>query len=449
MSRISATHVVGHVNPDTDSVAAAVGYAWLLAEQQGRAITPARAGGLNRQTSWALERLGLEPPRLLVDAAPRFAAVARRLETVEPSRALSEAWGVASRSGTCPLVHGDGRPAGLITGLSLFAHLVRQVGQDPQRQQLTLAEFLQSPCLEAADPEVPLFRAEARIRDRLKQVLREEHDDFWVVDEQGRYVGICRKPDLLDPPRLELILVDHNEARQSVGALEEAVVLEVLDHHRLDTSPTRLPIRFHVDPVGSTSTLVSERTAQADVSPPPALAGLLLAGLLSDTLLLRSPTTTERDRRAAKRLGGWALVPGSPLEGESVESFGRQLLAAGSGLATRAPAEVVSTDLKLYSAGDRRFGVAQVEVTDMHEVSENLERLNGALGALREQRGLDLCLLMVTDIIGGSSRLLCSGEEVPLDGLPYPRLPDGTLDARGVVSRKKQLLPALLTELEG
>src|SRR4030095_5206052 len=174
--------------------------------------------------------------------------------------------------------------------------------------------------------------ANAHIRDMLNRILRDEFNDYWVVDESGLYVGIARQRDVLNPPRLKIILVDHNEPRQAIAALEEAELLEILDHHRLGNPYTHQPIRFTVDVVGSTSTLVSEQTAEAGLSMPPNLAGALLAGLLSDTLILTSQTTPPRDQDAADRLARWAFVGGSPLKGESIESFGKAVLGAGAGL---------------------------------------------------------------------------------------------------------------------
>jgi manganese-dependent inorganic pyrophosphatase len=243
-------------------------------------------------------------------------------------------------------------------------------------------------------------------------------------------------------------LVDHNEIGQALGSLDEADLIEVLDHHRLGNPPTRLPIRFRVDIVGSTSTLVSERIENAGMSAPPDLAGLLLAGLISDTLLHTSPTTTERDHLAAARLGRWAFVGGAPLEGETLQSFGEQILRAGTDLSIRDPSSAVQGDLKIYDAEDRRFGVAQVEVTDFVEISDQLGSLGEALDHLREHEGLDFAVLMVTDIVGGSSRLIFRGNVPFTDELPYRRLPDGSFSAEEVVSRKKQLLPVLLALLE-
>ena len=441
-------YVCGHVNPDTDAIASAMGYAWVLAQGSQDEVVAARAGSINAQTSWALHRLGLEAPELLTDASPHFESVSRRLDTVTPDRPLNEAWVIANRTGgVAPVVEADGKPYGLISGLSFFEFLSRLVGTRPEKQEMRLAEFLGLPCRDAADTTVPRFARSARIRDMLPRVLREGRDDFWVVDEGGRYSGICRRADLLNPPRLKLVLVDHNEVGQSLGSLEEAELLEVLDHHRLGNAPTRLPIRFRVDPVGSTSTLVSERIEEDGLSAPPALAGMLLAGLLADTLDLTSPTTTERDHSAKARLSRWAFVGGSPLEGEKPEKFAQLLLEAGAGLATRDPDSVVAGDLKVYTAAGKRFAISQVEVTDMLEVGDRLGSLGESLERLREEKGLDFALLMVTDIVDGSSRIIARGAPAALEELPYPPLPDGSLDARGVVSRKKQLLPAVLAIL--
>jgi manganese-dependent inorganic pyrophosphatase len=165
-------------------------------------------------------------------------------------------------------------------------------------------------------------------------------------------------------------------------------------------------------------------------------------------LILTSPTTTERDRLAAERLGRWAFTRNGPLAGETVQSFGKKVLDAGAGLATRDPQTLVTSDLKLYEAGGMEFAIAQVEVTSLLQLDEHLESLKKALEQLQQLRGLSFSMLMVTDVVSGSSRLLISNEPPVLGGLPYPRQPDGTRMAEGVVSRKKQLLPIVLGLLE-
>lgn len=441
-------YVVGHINPDTDSIASAMGYAWLLRERDGINAVAARAGALNAQTSWVLKTLGLEAPYLLTDASPRFESVMQRLDSIRPNAALGHAWTLASRTGgLAPIVNDDGTPYGIINGMSLFKYFSTTLG--PRPGDTTVREMMSAECKDAADTAVPKFQANAHIRDSLNRILRAEIDDYWVVDEHGLYLGIARQRNILNPPRLKIILVDHNEPRQSIAALDEAELLEILDHHRLGNPYTHQPIRFTVDVVGSTSTLVTEQAAEAGLSAPPAIAGALLSGLLSDTLILTSPTTTERDKTAAERLARWAFVGGSPLKGETIDSYGKAILSAGAGLSNRKPAEVVSTDIKPFEGGGFKFAVAQVEVTDIMQLSEHLKPLTEALDDLRDKRGLDFAMLLVTDVVRSTSRLLLSSSAPPiLDDLPYPPMPDGTRDAAGVVSRKKQLLPAVLGLLE-
>ena len=425
-----------------------MGYAWLLRERDGVNTVAARAGALNPQTSWVLKNLGIDAPILLTDASPRFESVMRRLDTIRPDSQLGAAWILASRTGgIAPVVNEEGKPFGMVNGLSLFKYFTETLG--PRPGDTTVREMMSVPCKDAADTAVPTYAANAHIRDALNRILRDEHNEYWVVDEQGIYVGIAYQRDALNPPRLKLILVDHNEPRQAIAALEEAELLEILDHHRLGNPHTHTPIRFTVDIVGSTSTLVSEQTAEAGLSMPPALAGTLLAGLLADTLILTSPTTTPRDHAAAERLSRWAFVGGSPLKGETLQTYGKAVLAAGAGLSNRDPKEVVSNDIKPFEAGGFKFAVAQAEVTDLVQIAEHLEPLRGALNDLRDKRGLDFAMLLITDVVRGTSRLLVSSKATPiLDDLPYPPLADGTLEATGVVSRKKQLLPVVLGLVE-
>lgn len=444
-------YVIGHVNPDTDSVAAAIGYAWLLRERDGADALGARAGAINPQTTWVLKRLGLEAPLLLNDASPRFGAVTRRLDTVAPTSPLSEAWAIVNRTGGVAAVvdPNDGAPVGLITGLSLFNFLGKIVGPQLQYEDTRISEVLVAPCQEAMETNIPRFAASTRIRDLLNRIMREEQNDFLIVDDNGHYLGVARHRDVLNPPRLKLVLVDHNEPGQALGSLEEAELLEIIDHHRLGNIRTHAPIRFTVDIVGSTSTLVTERIEDAGLSAPAQISGMLLAGMLSDTLILTSPTTTARDRRAAERLARWAFIKNGPLAGETIQTYGQQVLRSGTDLETRDPAEIVSSDLKVYEAGGYSFAAAQVEVTNLLQLDEHQTALTAAMNDLRKQRGLDFALLMVTDVVKNSSKLILVNEPPILADLPYPRLPDGSRLAEGVVSRKKQLLPVILGLLEG
>ncbi len=443
------TYVIGHVNPDTDSIASAIGYAWLLRERDGINAVAARAGTTNPQTTWVLDRLDIDAPCLLTDVSPRFEVVARRMDTTSPDEPLRNAWEIASRTGgVSAIVNDDGTPYGLITGLTLFSFLSELVGPHPGGQDMRISELLEMPCHEAADTDVPQFKAGSRIRDAVNRILRQERNYFIVVDDDGQYVGLSRQRDILNPPRVQVVLVDHNEKEQAVGALEEAELLEIIDHHRLGNPFTRAPIRFTTEVVGSTSTIIAERILEAGLSAPAKIAGILLAGIFSDTLFFTSPTTTERDRNAAERLGRRAFSAKSPLKGESLETYGEAVLKAGAGISTRDPDEIVTSDTKTYTSGELNFGIAQAEVTNLVQVDKHLPELKEALERLQVNRALDFTILMVTDVVQGSSRLVISNPPSTFDDLPYPASSDGTRFAKGVVSRKKQLLPVILSLLE-
>ena len=441
---ITPVYIIGHLNPDTDAIAAAMAYAWLLRERDGLNAIAARAGNLNPQTTWVLKTAGLEPPRLIADASPRFERIARALPPILPDRPLREAWSVAATGrSAAPVVRADGKPLGLVTGDSVFRFLSRQMDERLDLEDVSVSRILSVPCQQAMDAGGPCFPLSMRVREGRARIVRDERDDFIVTRDDGTYFGVARSPDVLNPPRMRIILVDHNEPAQALGALDEADLVEVLDHHRLGNQPTKIPIPFTVDPVGSTSTLVSERMAAAGLRPGPALAGLMLAGLLSDTLILKSPTTTERDRQAAGRLGEWALgQAGLPFE--SYQAYGEAVLTAGAGFAVRDVESLLNSDLKVYDAGAIKFGIAQTEVASLHELENRLPEIQPALAKLCDSKGLTLAVLMVTDVVRGSSRLVLAGQQSALYDLPYTRLPDGTLDAPDVVSRKKQLLPAVL-----
>ena len=204
--------VIGHINPDTDTVASAVGYAWLLSERDGLNAIPARAGALNRQTSFVFQLLQLDVPVLLTDASPRFESVMRRLDVVTPEKSLNEAWSILTRTGgIAPVVNSDGTPYGIITGSSIFDFLRDLMGPHPRYKDMTLEQLLDIPCREAATTDIPKFPAGTRIKDVINRLLRMEQNEYWVVDENGRYLGVVRQRDLLNPPRIKVVLVDHNE----------------------------------------------------------------------------------------------------------------------------------------------------------------------------------------------------------------------------------------------
>ncbi|MFN8449492.1 MAG: DHH family phosphoesterase [Anaerolineae bacterium] len=347
-----------------------------------------------------------------------------------------------------PLLNKDGKPLGLLSGAGLFAHLAEALSST---SVLALAKEFDLPADNAVDTDSNILNAEDFARDVLGQVVRSEQDDFIVVDGDSRYLGLCRRAALMSPPKRRVVMVDHNELSQAVAGLEEAEVIEVLDHHRLSTIPTAVPIRFHVDPVGSCSTLVLERGVEAGKAFPPGIAGVLLCGILSDTLIFRSPTATPRDHAAALRLARMAGLCDGDASDERVNTaiseLGEALLAASAGLGNRPADEIVSTDIKFYDESGFRVGIAQVEVSNFSELPGRLDDIRAALAKLVENQRLALALLMVTDVVRGNSRLVAVGMPRIVTALPYAHLDDDTLDAPEVMSRKKQLLPAVLAAL--
>lgn len=265
---------------------------------------------------------------------------------------------------------------------------------------------------------------------------------FPVLNDDGALVGVFAKSDLVNPPRTQLILVDHNEYAQAVTGADQAIILEVLDHHRLGGGlASREPIRFINEPVGSTCTIVTKFLYHRSHTPPRDIALCLAAGIISDTLHLTSPTTTDTDRRMLNWLSGTTQM--------DLTAFAEKLFAAGSVLDRYPAREAIAMDCKEYTEGAWRFVVSQVEEMDLTLFADHKEPLQEALNELVRSRSLDFAALMVTDITRHTSLLMVAGAEKVKDAIDYPRQSDGMYAMEGVVSRKKQLLPHLMRTLSG
>lgn len=544
----SKTYVIGHRNPDTDSIASAIAYAELKRRLGDPAVTAAMAGEPNPQTSYVLERLGIPHPLYLADVHPRVADVLNREPvTARPEMPLLDALELFHRNNirVLPIVDGEGRPSGLVSLLRLSEkYLV--AGRDRMRGVNTSLQLL-ARCLEAmflaggpvADVEhLHLFIGAMleesftaliaghgpeqlmimtgdrrtiqqsaiergvrllivtgghpveddlllRARERGVTVLSTPFDTAtatWVVrhstpvglfaepgfekvgvaeplshlrlklmhsnepavvvvEEDGTLAGIATKSSLLAPHRASLILVDHNEIGQAVPGAEELEIREVIDHHKLGNNHTHQPVTFITAPVGSTCTLVAGIYRQEGVTPSPSMAALLLAGILSDTVILKSPTTTARDRDTVAWL--------EPLAGLEHGAFGREIFAACSGLSGYgSPEKVVTTDFKTFSAGEVRFGVGQVEVIGFEEFTGMKDGLQQVLAEVRGREGLVFAGLMVTDIYSETTRFLVAGGKELAHVMGHPQLEPHLYELKGVMSRKKQMVPHLLKVLE-
>jgi len=538
-------YVVGHRNPDSDSICSAIGYAQLRRMQGLTQVVAARAGNINRQTEFALEYFAVPQPELLTDVVPRVGDLVRR-PAVTIAQDAPLAWAVdlfhQHDIGLLPVLDAKGTPLGLLL-LKEVAKRFLVAGQNEGLRQVrttvdSLIKALQAQVLHAVHPdkvenldlyvgamEFASFRerltgtdprrllvvtgdrreiqeyaiqlgarmlvvtggkpvaeellAEARDKDvtvlgtsfdtatatwlaRLSTPVSELLEPEWasvginepldelrfkllesglpgvvVLDGDGRVVAVGTKSTLLAPCPIRLILVDHNELSQAVPGAERVEVLEVVDHHRLGNFHTDLPIRFINQPVGSTCTIVASLYQQAGLVPDRPIAGLLLSGLLSDTVILKSPTTTDLDRQLAIWL--------ADLAGVDAMELGEKLFAAGSELSAYATSEeLILADFKEYRIGNRLFGVGQVEVINFVEFDARKENIAASLKNLVEARGIDLGALLVTDIVRETSLLLVAGARELTRRIGFPMQENNLFELKGVLSRKKQLLPHLL-----
>lgn len=257
---------------------------------------------------------------------------------------------------------------------------------------------------------------------------------FPVVGDDGRLVGLAFKTDVINPPKPQLVLVDHNELTQAVSGAEEAEIVEVLDHHRLGGGlSSQQPIRFVNEPVGSTCTLVARQYRAAGIVPAPGIALCMASGIISDTLHLRSPTTTDFDREALAWLRGLCDV--------DLDEYVREFFAIGSALRTSTPADVIREDCKEFSEHGVRFSISQIEETGFDLFWERKDELRAALEEFADRQRLDFSALLVTDVVSNGSLLLLSRESRAWEEVNYPRLDRGLYALENVVSRKKQLLP--------
>ena len=263
---------------------------------------------------------------------------------------------------------------------------------------------------------------------------------FPVVDANGQTVGVLSKSDFLKKVNRRLILVDHNELSQAVQGADQVEILEILDHHRIGAMTTRQPILFLNEPVGSTSTIVADQFFRYGAELPKKIAGLLLAGLVSDTLNLTSPTTTDRDVQVLGRL--------EKISGVNAREFTEKLFASGSVLTSKPAAQAITTDCKEYNELNHTFSVAQIEEIGFDQFWKRKDDVLKALEDYRRYHYYFFSALLVTDVVEQSSLLLMAGAKALQNQIDYPDVEPGIYELAGVVSRKKQLLPYLTHCLE-
>lgn len=275
-----------------------------------------------------------------------------------------------------------------------------------------------------------------------KQLAATDQDLFPVVEHTGgKMIGVLAKSDLVDPPRIRLALVDHNEYAQAVNGVEEAEVTEVIDHHRLAGDlVSREPIRYLNEPVGSTCTLVGRKFFHRGLMPAPSVALCLCAGIVSDTLCLTSPTTAIIDREMLTWLSGIA--------GVDPKQFTDEFFGVGSLIANGTPDEILNADRKEFTEQGLSVSISQVEERDLHGFAARREELETALRAMFEKNAYDLAVLAVTDVALHHSMILAVGQESAVSKLPFERIDETLFHAPGVVSRKRQIFPAVCEAIQ-
>jgi manganese-dependent inorganic pyrophosphatase len=533
-------YVTGHKNPDTDTIASAIGYAELKSRLNPQDVyAAARLGEVNAQTRWALEKSGAKEPKLLKHIMLRVKDVmSKGLVTAHKNDPLRNVGLAMAREGISlvPIVDDVGALVGLVTERNLARMYIREsreastfagtpvsiysmvevlegellVGEDketsgklwvismsaasmgksiepgdivvigdrkecqrraielgagvlvvsngvrPEDEVLKMAEQkgttvvlspldsyvtsrliqLSVPCWEVMTEEPLTVHPEELITEITGQVMGVHYRAAIAVDDDYAPLGIVTRTDLLNPEPRRVLLVDHAERGQSVPGVEQAQVVEILDHHRIGNIETRVPIPATFDPVGSTATLVVERYEANGLEPERSTAKMLLAAVLSDTVIFNSPTTTERDRRAARYLE-------ELLELEA-KSFGMEMFEASSDVSGLSAEEVINRDAKEYGVGDEgTICISQIETVGTGLLERKGELLD-ALEEMRQRNGYLFAALMVTDIIGQGTELLCVGNCAPVEQAFGTQARDHVIGLPGVMSRKKQVAPVLL-----
>jgi manganese-dependent inorganic pyrophosphatase len=537
---VTLIYVTGHRNPDTDSIAAAVGYAELKQRLDPRSdYVPVRLGDLNEQTRWVLERSGADEPAFLSHVMLRVQDVMReRFPLAKHTVPVREVGLIMARDEVdlVPVVSDDGALAGVMTERALARRYVREsreasrldaptavsaiagvlegeqlagegslevtgrvwvlamateslplgfsagdvvvVGDRPDAQRIAIEVgvallvlsngttpsdevldlarergtavivspldsyvtsrmiTLSAPCRALMDTEPLAVRPDDLVADIAETIQEVDYRAAVVVDSAGHPVGLVTRGDLINPEPRRVLLVDHAEEAQSVPGVEQAEIVEILDHHHVGSIETRVPVLATFDPVGSTATLVIERFRQSGMEPTRKAATLLLGAVLSDTVILNSPTTTDRDRAVIDYLEQVLAV--------DAEAFGREMFERTSNLSRVPVEEIVARDAKEYDAGAQRLRIAQVETVG-EDLSDRQDDLLQALDAMRERERLAIAALMVTDIIAKGTRLYLSGADRFAIERAFGRdADDGVVELPGVMSRKKQVAPRLL-----
>lgn len=542
--------VVGHKHPDSDSICSAISYAYLknaINQKEDVEYEARRAGEVNPETAYILERFGVEAPELVEDAGSQVKDIKmRKTEGVSSHISIRKAWDMMKDQdiATLPVVNTRNKLEGLIvTGdiaesyMDVYDNETLAIARTQYKNIIeTLAGKLLSgnehgyfvkgkvvigtatsevlkdkiesddlvilsdredaqllaieencscivvsngfgaseKVLEAAkekevviistpydtftaarliNQSMPIkffmardnfttFTLDDLLSDVKKTMSEVRHRDFPVVDDDMNYIGMISRRNLLSFDKKQIILVDHNEKSQALNNIDDAEVVEIIDHHKIGDLQTLAPVYFRNQPLGCTGTIVYQMYKENGVEIEPKIAGLLCSAIISDTLMFRSPTCTPVDKMVGEEL--------AKIAGVEVEELAIKMFEAGSNFAEKTEEEILNQDFKIFHAGDVSFGVDQVSAMGKKQLDEVKARLIPALDAMIEEKKIDMVFVMLTDILTESTDLLCGGEgarEVAQKAYPKATGED-SLWLEGVVSRKKQLIPSFMSSID-
>ena len=539
-------YIVGHKNPDTDSICSAIAYANLKRKISDGEYIAKRAGLLNEETQYVLNHFGVEPPKLLSNVHLQVKDVdVNRTPGIQGNTSIKEAWDMLKeRNGYTLAVTDNQKLEGVITTgdiatsyLDVYDNHILATAKTPYQNIVSTVDgkvvagkaegyFTKGKVVVAASSpemmesfiekddlvilgnryEVQLCAIElqasciivcqgAQITRTIKKLAEErnvimistKHDtftaarlinqsipvkhfmttenltifnttdyveeikremakkrtrDFAVIDKKGNYYGLISSRRLMDASKKKVILIDHNEKTQAVDGVEEAEVLEIIDHHRLGGLETVGPVYFRNQPVGCTATIVYDMYRENGIVPDKTTASLLCAAIISDTLLFRSPTCTWLDQKTAQEL--------AKLAGIDMEELAQNMFQAGSNLRGKTAEEICFQDFKQFTVNDAKFGVGQINSMNAEELQEIKKNLVPFLSKAAYIQKVDMVFFMLTNIIEESTELLCYGKGAREQVIQAFDLPADTdvIQLKGVVSRKKQLIPTFVVSLQ-
>jgi len=423
-------YVTGHRNPDMDSICSAIGYSALknLIDPKCEYI-PIRCSHISEAMEENLKALGIIPPVYKRDVFPKVSDVmlttSEILDISTPLTEYAKLYNIKSPSAVP--VFKNSEFYGLLS--------IDDIANWTMQELLTNEKITSIPTIEniITKQETPV-KADETFESAKNKLLDSGKRGLAVLDGDN-FVGYITRRCFFNTPKNNVILVDHNEQEQSVQGIETANVTEIIDHHRLNAVKTDLPLFIDAEPLGSTCTIVYQLFLRNGVRPNKEIAKTLLAGIISDTLILKSPTTTSIDVESANNL--------ATICGVEVSEFGKKMFSNVKGLKSRNAISAIESDFKIYTQKNTRIGIGQCEVTTLHDIDDYVDKYLSALEEVKRNNALNWTVLMITDVLKEKSILL-STEFLCEKSLPYTELKEHIFDMPGVMSRKKQLLPEIL-----